>query len=111
LTQPSTITTTLPELGLIQTHNVEADGRATFRLHAGNLELWAPEHPRLYRVQIRAGQDLLEDEVGFRTIEVRGTHILLNGKPIFLRGICLHAEAPYRTGRAHSDEDAKTVPA
>jgi len=75
------------------------------------LELWAPEHPRLYRVQIRAGQDLLEDEVGFRTIEVRGTHILLNGKPIFLRGICLHAEAPYRTGRAHSDEDAKTVPA
>jgi beta-glucuronidase len=47
--------------------------------------------------------------MGFRTIETRGTEILLNGKPIFLRGVSIHAEAPYRTGRAWSDKDAETL--
>jgi beta-glucuronidase len=47
--------------------------------------------------------------MGFRTIETRGTEILLNGKPIFLRGVAIHAEAPYRTGRAYSDQDADTL--
>ena len=40
--------------------------------------------------------------------EVRGTDILLNGEPVFLRGICAHEEAPYRGGRAFSDDDART---
>jgi beta-glucuronidase len=103
------VTITIPEAHLTQTSNVEADGRAKFQLHAGQLELWSPEHPKLYQLQIRAGQDSLEDEIGFRTIEVRGTQILLNGQPIFLRGICIHAEAPYRTGRAYNEEDARTL--
>jgi beta-glucuronidase len=60
-------------------------------------------------VRIRAGQDNLEDEMGFRTVEVRGAQILLNGLPIFLRGVCIHAEAPYRTGRACNDQDMKTL--
>ena len=30
--------------------------------------------------------------MGFRTIEVRGHDIILNGKPIFLRGISIQAE-------------------
>jgi hypothetical protein len=61
------------------------------------------------RVHIHAGQDDLEDEMGFRTVEVRGTQILLNGSPLFLRGVCVHAEAPYRTGRANNDEDMNTL--
>ena len=39
----------------------------------------------------------------------RGTDILLNGRPIFLRGICIHEEAPLRGGRAYSREDALTL--
>ncbi|HWY71196.1 MAG TPA: glycoside hydrolase family 2 TIM barrel-domain containing protein [Terriglobales bacterium] len=105
----ATVTLAIPEQKLTQTSTIQDDGRARFEFHAGNLELWSPEHPKLYRVQIRSGQDSLEDEVGFRTIEVRGTQILLNGTPIFLRGVCIHAEAPQRTGRAYSDEDAKTL--
>ena len=108
--QPGTsVTVNLPERQLTQTAKVEADGRASFRLHATGLELWSPEHPKLYRVEIRSGDDVLQDDIGFRTVEVRGTQILLNGAPIFLRGICAHAEAPYRTGRAYSDDDARTL--
>ncbi len=47
--------------------------------------------------------------MGFRTIETRGTQILLNGQPVFLRGISIHAEAPYRTGRAYSQKDVDTL--
>ena len=53
---------------------------------------WSPDQPRLYDVSISAGDDTWRDRVGFRTVEVRGSDILLNGKPIFLRGISLHEE-------------------
>jgi beta-glucuronidase len=58
---------------------------------------------------LKSGADALEDDIGFRTVEVSGTKILLNGKPIFLRGISIHAEAPYRGGRADNDEDVATL--
>lgn len=103
------VTVSIPELEVRETAQVSADGRATFQFAAGSLEPWSPESPRLYRVHLQAGQDGLQDEIGFRTIEVRGTRILLNGSPIFLRGVSVHAEAPYRTGRAYSDEDMKTL--
>jgi len=73
------------------------------------LQRWSPETPKLYKVQIHAGPDAIEDVIGFRTIETRGTEILLNGKPIFLRGVAIHAEAPYRLGRANTDKDAETL--
>jgi len=53
---------------------------------------WSPEQPQLYDVSIVAGDDTWRDRIGFRVIEVRGSEILLNGKPVFLRGISLHEE-------------------
>jgi beta-glucuronidase len=63
----------------------------------------------LYDVKISAGDDTVHDSIGFRTIETRGPQILLNGEPIFLRGISLHEEAPVRGGRAYSEDDAQTL--
>ncbi len=91
------------------TGKTEPDGRAQIHLVDAKLQLWSPEHPVLYRVILTAGEDRLEDEMGFRTIETRGIQILLNGQPIFLKGISVHAEAPYRTGRAFSERDAETL--
>ena len=99
----------IPELKSTGSGVLTAEGRAQIHLEASNLERWSPETPKLYKVRISAGQDSIEDLIGFRTIETRGTEILLNGKPIFLRGVCIHAEAPYRTGRANSDRDAETL--
>ncbi|MDE2621347.1 MAG: beta galactosidase jelly roll domain-containing protein, partial [Sphingomonadales bacterium] len=53
---------------------------------------WSPEQPRLYDVSLVAGADQWRDRIGFRTIERRGADILLNGKPVFLRGISMHEE-------------------
>ncbi|HLH33712.1 MAG TPA: glycoside hydrolase family 2 TIM barrel-domain containing protein [Alloacidobacterium sp.] len=103
------VTLRIPELHLEKTSQTDASGNAAFSFTANNLELWSPDHPRLYTVEMRTGSDSLTDQIGFRTIEVKGEQILLNGKPIFLRGVCIHAEAPYRSGRAWSKEDAETL--
>lgn len=103
------VTVSLPELGRSVSAKLGADRRATVSLSAAGVALWTPEHPRLYKVRLHADQDTLDDEMGFRTIEVRGTDILLNGKPVFFRGISIHAEAPVRGGRANNDQDAATL--
>jgi beta-glucuronidase len=71
----------------------DASGRAVFDIKApAGLERWSPEHPKLYDVRFSAPADAVRDRIGFRTIAVKGSQILLNGKPIFLRGISLHEE-------------------
>ena len=55
--------------------------------------LWSPENPKLYPVFLACGKDHVKDLVGFREIKTRGQEILLNGKPIFLRGICAHEDS------------------
>ena len=109
----SSVEVAIPELHAHAKSTVGEGGRAPVTLTAKGMTLWSPETPKLYKVELVAGTgdsaDRLEDEMGFRTVEVKGTQILLNGKPIFLRGVCIHAEAPYRTGRAVNQSDADTL--
>lgn len=102
------ITLEIPEAHVREALNSDASGRAIFHF-AAKVELWSPEHPKLYEVILTSGDDTVRDQIGFRTIEVQGGKILLNGKPIFLRGISMHEEAPFREGRAFSLEDAQTL--
>jgi len=104
--QPVTIE--IPEAGVRKTFTPDANGRVDFRFPV-KVQLWSPETPKLYDVVISAGADTVHDAIGFRSIEVKGTQILLNGKPIFLHGISMHEEAPIRGGRAFSPQDAQTL--
>jgi beta-glucuronidase len=106
--QSRSLTIEIPEINLKKSVTTDAHGYAEFRVPA-QLKLWTPEDPKLYHVLISSGGDKVEDQIGFRTIETKGTQILLNGKPIFLRGISMHEEAPFRDGRAYSEEDAETL--
>ena len=72
-------------------------------------DLWMPENPKLYDVKISSETDSTRDKIGFRRIETKNGKILLNGRPIFLRGISCHEEAPIRGGRANSKEEAETI--
>lgn len=98
----------IPELSVDKDVKVGSDGYGHFEIK-GNPVLWSPDNPKLYEVQISSSFETLKDEIGFRSIEVKGNEILLNGKSIFLRGISIHEEAPMRTGRANSVEDAKIL--
>lgn len=98
----------IPEIGIDKTVITDVKGYAPFKIKS-KLSLWSPENPKLYNVMITSASDMLKDRIGFRSIETKGTDILLNGKEIFLRGICIHEEAPIRSGRAYSKEDAQTL--
>lgn len=83
----------IPELRFALTGRTGSDGSWTAEGPMPSaLRRWSPDSPTLYDVRFEAGDDAFNDRVGFRTIEVRGHDILLNGKPIFLRGISIHAE-------------------
>jgi beta-glucuronidase len=99
----------IPGLKVDATAKTDAEGGAAFAFQPEGLVRWSPRHPRLYRVEMTAGADHLTDEIGFRTVAVRGTQILLNGKPVFLRGIDIQGEAPYRGGPSNSEKDVATL--
>ena len=100
----------IPELGAKVTAQTDAAGRATFHLQPGNLQLWSPATPKLYEVRLTCGGDAVAEKVGFRTVRAQGKQILLNGKPVFLRGICIHEEFPLNGGgRVNSPEKAKQL--
>ena len=98
----------IPEAGISKSFTTDANGYAEISFSA-KLTLWSPNNPKLYDVTVEAETDRITDQIGFRSIEARGTEILLNGRPIFLRGVCIHEEAPFRGGRAYSREDALTL--
>ncbi|MEO5492860.1 MAG: glycoside hydrolase family 2 TIM barrel-domain containing protein [Sphingomonas sp.] len=83
----------IAELGFDLDGKTDANGnwRATVTAPRALIR-WSPDKPKLYDVAIEAGEDRWKDRIGFRTIEVRGPNILLNGQPLFLRGMSLHEE-------------------
>ena len=61
--------------------------------------LWSPESPNLYDLKVELSQkekiyDSYSLPIGIRTIEVKGTQILLNGNPIYLKGFGRHEDFP-----------------
>ena len=102
------VTLSIPELKVSKTLTTNEEGKAFLHFFA-KPQLWSPENPKRYRVELTLGGETLSDSIGFRTIETRGKQILLNGNPIFLKGICLHEEKPNGGGRANSTDDARTL--
>ena len=89
----------IPELGVDEAIPLSkaraAGGGATGNINL-NLEpeLWSPENPKLYDVELAAGADVVRERIGFRTIERRGRQLYLNGEPIFLHGVSCHEDDP-----------------
>lgn len=104
-----TVTIEIPEANLKTNCITDSEGKAKTTLAAKNLTLWSPENPYLYEVKLTYNNNVMTDKIGFRTIQTQGNDILLNGKSVFLRGICIHEENGVRGGRAYSKEDAQLL--
>lgn len=126
----------LPGLGLEALRQTDTRGitGAIFDLPPGAAR-WTPASPALHDLELelfrgrpninavlpsqrddRGAEDTANDRVGLRTVATRGREILLNGEPVFLRGICLHEEAfapasgaPAGGGRAWSEAHAREL--
>ena len=90
--------------GAVHLDVIDAEGRIVVScdgqegtIQVTNPHLWQPYpgNPYLYTARIRFGSDLYELPFGFRSVEVRGHSILLNGQPIHLHGPCKHEDLPF----------------
>jgi beta-glucuronidase len=81
----------IPELNIRETIQISR-GMGQCTIEASPV-LWSPEHPKLYDVNITYMKDSIHERIGFREIRVQGHDIILNGKPIYLRGISTHEES------------------
>lgn len=119
----------IEELGIDTTVQTDENGTAECILWASP-QLWDCENPRLYHIEAWCGQpsviegeaaeavgektgaltweDYVEDYVGFREIRVQGKDIFLNGKKIYLRGVCCHEESR-KGGRILSEEERMEI--
>lgn len=87
----------------------DANGRASFEIPANQINYWSIDSPTLYDVIIKTNGDSINDQIGFRSIKTKGSKILLNNKPVYLKGISIHEESPHRAGRGYSKEDAEQL--
>ena len=102
------VTVSIPELKVNLQGLTDDEGRARLSINA-KPELWSPESPKLYDVTLTLGEESMQDRIGFRCIETKGKQIVLNGKPIFLRGVAIHEEAPFTQGRTRNLEQSRTL--
>lgn len=66
-------------------------------------QAWSPDDPYLYTLEIRVGGgDLYRLPAGLRTVRATPDALLLNGKPVYLRGCGLHEDFAL-LGHGHSD--------
>jgi len=62
-------------------------------------QLWNPADPKLYEVEIELLKEkkcffAVHDRIGFREIKVTRNQIKLNGRDIYLKGVCVHEDCP-----------------
>lgn len=84
------------------------EGRRTAVIRVARPALWTAETPSLYRLRLTvsvAGKTVqtVEQRIGLREVSIAGGRLLLNGRPVKLRGINHHDLDP-RDGRAITRE-------
>lgn len=102
------ITIRIPELKISYKARTNDQGFAQVEF-TSDFKLWSPENPKLYQVTIESETDALTDQIGFRSIEVQGSKVLLNQKPLFLKAVNIHEENPQKGTRAYSVDDARIL--
>lgn len=77
--------------------SVNADTAVVFEQEFNDVKVWSNKEPNLYMLNTVLsvnGEDIddLIERVGFRTVEVKGTRIYLNGEPIYMKGFNRHED-------------------
>lgn len=82
----------------------------SFQTTIANVRQWSAEIPNLYRLQIALYngkgeiKEVISQNIGFRSVEIKGTDILVNGKRVMFKGVNRHDTHPV-TGQVVSRTD------
>ena len=93
---PAPARLSVPELGLVDADPI---GPHVFE----GVTPWSDEQPKLYQGTLTAAGETIPLRIGFRRVSVDGGVLIVNGRPIRLRGVNRHEWHP-ETGRALSPE-------
>ena len=97
--------------GEVTVEILDPDGRPAARAAgaAGSVKvpqprLWEPwpGTPNLYTARVTFGEDCYDETFGIREVRVEGTRLLLNGRPVYLKGFGKHEDSPLH-GRGFSE--------
>jgi len=76
-------------------------GIASFEARVADVKLWSAEVPNLYSLTVEAlskGKvaESTTIDVGFRTVTIVGNQLLVNRKPVLIKGVNRHELSPYK---------------
>ncbi|MFI2742782.1 glycoside hydrolase family 2 TIM barrel-domain containing protein [Zhouia sp. PK063] len=65
-----------------------------------DIQPWSAEHPNLYKATITLSEDdktlmSTSAEIGFRSVVITNGNLLVNGQPIYIKGVNRHEHDPY----------------
>lgn len=98
----------IPELNIAYKTKTDNSGFAKVEF-SSRFKLWSPENPKFYKIIVESETDSIVDEIGFRSIETKGSEVLLNKKLIFIKAVNIHEENPLKKSRAYSLEDDRLL--
>ncbi len=97
-TKRGKVTLTLSDAnGVVAEKTITANnGKANTTLSVPDVAAWSAESPTLYTLtaQLAGSDEQLSTRVGFRTVELRGSQILVNGQPVLFKGVDRHELDP-----------------
>ncbi|SKB80196.1 beta-galactosidase [Salegentibacter holothuriorum] len=83
--------------------------KKTYSKELKNVEKWSAEIPNLYTLEfsLQPGKNVsssfISKKIGFRSVEIKENQLLVNGKPIYIKGVDRHETDPI-TGHVVSKE-------
>lgn len=72
-----------------------------FSIPVRDVKKWSAEDPQLYNVLVRVQNEdgrfseYITRKIGFRSIEIKGNQLFVNGQPIIIKGVNIHEHHPY----------------
>lgn len=80
-----------------------------FRMEIPGARLWSAEHPNLYTMNIRAGEDAMPLTFGIRTIRWSDEGLFINGEETLLRGGCIHHDSGILGAATYAESEERRV--
>ncbi len=90
----------------------------SFNIHQENVRPWSPDDPYLYSIRVITSQEDRNlqhqwlQQFGFREIRIDGTQLVLNDKPLTIRGVSRHEmypEVEMSPSRDHIRSDLEAI--
>ena len=87
-------------------------GQSYVETKLSNVHAWTAETPYLYTLKLKTADETIIEQVGFRRIEIKNSQLLVNGKPILIKGVNRHEIDPdggYLVSRERMEQDVRIM--